>query len=114
MCGRHLVVIAIGKRLVDVVAALPGDVSVQLGSLLFESWVTPVVTEGKTLFHFHEVDDLVSSPLCARCEANDPIVLFGMSSDTRLAASQCAVAEKRVRRKASVMLDDIEIGRAHV
>jgi len=86
----QLAVVAIWEWPVDVITALPGYTSIQLGFLLTEPWITPIFIEGNAFFNLHEVDDLVSLALCPWGQANDPVALLGVLPDFRFAARQRA------------------------
>ena len=69
--------------------------------------VTPIALDIHLLVYPHEVDDHVSVAPCPWSQANDPIAFPGVSPDFRLATRQRAAPEKRIRRKAGIVRDDV-------
>src|SRR5208337_138411 len=100
-CSRNL-------RLVDVVATLLAE-SASIGRLLCpESAIRPVVAERlHHVIYSHEVHNAVSGSL--RGEPNNPIPLLCFLADFRFATRQRAVAKKRIRCEASIVLNDVGV-----
>src|SRR5579872_1157013 len=92
-------------RFVNVIAILLFQVAVDIWPLSPESF--PILMKRYDIVYLHVVDDSIS--IRFRTQTHDPIAWCGMFSDSGLATSKRAVAEERIRRKPTVLCDDVRI-----
>lgn len=91
---------------IDVVAALFDLSSIRFRLLAFESFVMKILIHTQTFRNAHRIHKSITIP--SRRDADEPVSLFKSGSHVaRGTQGSCAVTMERVRRKATVVLDDM-------